>query len=122
MNDEFIKLLAGTRERGLLGMPTGNHDCGRIRQFRSFDDVKNAFAFIFASPAVPFLYYGDEIGMDYVYDLPSKEGGYVRTGARTPMQWSNSKNGGFSTGKEEDLYLPIDKANLAENLRSLLNK
>ncbi|MBQ9789880.1 MAG: glycosylase [Lentisphaeria bacterium] len=115
MNDEFLKVIAGTCDRGLIAMPTGNHDCGRIRQFRSFDDVKNVFAFIFASPGVPFLYYGDEIGMDYVYDLPSKEGGYVRTGSRTPMQWSNERNGGFSSADEEKLYLPIDKANLAEN-------
>lgn len=115
MNDELIKVIEGTKARGLVSIPTGNHDCGRIRQFRDFDDVKNVFAYIFSAPGVPVLYYGDEIGMDYVYDLPSKEGGYVRTGARTPMQWSNSKNGGFSSGKEEDLYLPIDKANLAEN-------
>ncbi len=37
-------------------------------------------------PGVPFLYYGDEIGMRY-RALPGKEGGYVRTGSRTPMQW-----------------------------------
>ena len=40
--------------------------------------------------------------------LPTKEGGYHRTGSRTPMQWDESANLGFSTGKAEDLYLPVD--------------
>ena len=40
--------------------------------------------------------------------LPTKEGGYHRTGSRTPMQWDNGKNLGFSDGREEDLYLPVD--------------
>ena len=43
-------------------------------------------------------------------DIPTKEGGYYRTGSRTPMQWDGSANLGFSTGKAEDLYLPVDSA------------
>ena len=31
-----------------------------------------------------------------------------RAGTRTPMQWNDDKNAGFSTGKEDDLYLPTD--------------
>ena len=56
---------------------------------------------------MPFLYYGDEIGMKYL-DVPTKEGGYFRTGARTPMQWDNSTNLGFSDANASDLYLPVD--------------
>ena len=41
-------------------------------------------------------------------EVPTKEGGYFRTGARTPMQWDNSANLGFSEGKASDLYLPVD--------------
>jgi maltose alpha-D-glucosyltransferase/alpha-amylase len=40
--------------------------------------------------------------------MVSKEGGYQRTSVRTPMQWSNALNAGFSTAKPEDLYLPVD--------------
>ena len=58
-------------------------------------------------PGVPFVYYGDEIGIDYFPSLTSKEGGYRRTGARTPMQWSNEKNCGFSTS--DSPYLPTDE-------------
>lgn len=43
-------------------------------------------------PGAPFIYYGDEIGMRYVEGLVSKEGGYGRTGASSPMQWDSSKN------------------------------
>ncbi len=115
INNEIIANLENIKDKGFFAMPTGNHDIGRIRMFRSVEELKVIYTYLFTLPGVPFLYYGDEIGMDYVHGLPSKEGGYVRTGARTPMQWSNSRNGGFSTAWEGDLYLPIDKANLAEN-------
>jgi len=60
-------------------------------------------------PGVPFLYYGDEIGLRY-QDLPSKEGGYTRTGTRTPMQWGPGPNLGFSAAPADKLYLPVDTA------------
>ena len=59
--------------------------------------------------AAPVLYYGDEIGMRYL-PLPTKEGGYFRTGSRTPMQWDNSANLGFSAAAADKLYLPVDPA------------
>ena len=40
----------------------------------------------------------------------TKEGGYFRTGSRTPMQWDNSANKGFSTAAADKLYLPVDDA------------
>ena len=44
--------------------------------------------------------------MDYIEGLPSKEGGYIRTGSRTPMQWNDGKNHGFSDSATP--YLPTD--------------
>ncbi|STQ44838.1 Oligo-1,6-glucosidase [Ewingella americana] len=32
-----------------------------------------------------------------------------RAGSRTPMQWDDSKNAGFSTADYWNLYLPVDK-------------
>jgi maltose alpha-D-glucosyltransferase/alpha-amylase len=46
--------------------------------------------------------------MRYVEGLPSKEGGYHRTGSRTPMQWSKKPNKGFSRAAAHKLYLPVD--------------
>lgn len=44
--------------------------------------------------------------MRYQGELTSKEGGYFRTGSRTPMQWDAGKSKGFSTA--DTLYLPVD--------------
>ncbi len=86
---------------------TCNHDTKRSSFNLTDTERRLAFAFIFTMPGAPFLYYGDEIGMRYRW-LPTKEGGYHRTGSRTPMQWNNGHNLGFSDGREEDLYLPVD--------------
>ena len=61
-------------------------------------------------PGIPYIYMGDEIGMRYVNGVTSKEGGYGRCGARTPMQWNSRKNAGFSTAPASRLYLPLDSA------------
>lgn len=101
--------LAATAGRGFVCAPTGNHDIGRIRQGRSDAELKVALAGMLLLPGVPFLYYGDEIGMDYVEGLVSKEGGYNRTGSRTPMQWTaDARNAGFSDAAPGDFYLPLD--------------
>jgi len=42
--------------------------------------------------------------------LKSKEGGYGRTGARTPMQWDTTPNAGFSSAPTDRLYLPVEAA------------
>jgi maltose alpha-D-glucosyltransferase / alpha-amylase len=71
---------------------------------------------------VPFIYYGDEIGMKFLPEVPNKEGGTLgkvqRCGSRTPMQWSNEKNAGFSTERADELYLPIDSAESRPNVAS----
>ena len=46
--------------------------------------------------------------MRYLDAVVSAEGGYPRTGSRSPMQWDDSLNAGFSQAKAEDLYIPID--------------
>lgn len=61
-------------------------------------------------PGIPyyFIYYGDEIGMKYLYDLPNKEGATDRAGTHTPMQWIGDETAGFSTCSPNNLYLPVD--------------
>ncbi len=97
-----------TKGDGYISFLTCNHDTPRMSATLSPAEQRLAMATILTLPGVPFLYYGDEIGMRYQWDLPSKEGGYTRTGSRTPMQWNNTRNKGFSSADEDQIYLPVD--------------
>lgn len=108
--DTYMKNYAPTDGKGLICIPSSNHDMIRIRETLDEEEMKIAFAFLLSMPGAPFIYYGDEIGMKYVKGLPSKEGGFERTGSRTPMQWNHGANAGFSSAPESELYLPIDPA------------
>ena len=99
-----------TKGKGLICIPSGNHDMIRMRDRLFPDEMKLAFVFLLTMPGCPFIYYGDEIGMRYLHGLKSKEGGYERTGSRTPMQWTNGHNAGFSEASTESLYLPVDSS------------
>ncbi|MDR2046684.1 MAG: glycosylase [Clostridiales bacterium] len=100
--------MAAVKKKGYQAITLGNHDRQRMSLGRSFDQMKAAFAFHLTMPHVPFIYYGDEVGVSYRSDIKSKDGGYRRTGARTPMQWNNSKSRGFSSADESGLYLPVE--------------
>ncbi|MBE5807844.1 MAG: glycosylase [Clostridiales bacterium] len=115
--DEYLDWYEDTKDIGHISMLTCNHDTLRPRYNLTPDEMKLAYALIFTLPGVPYLYYGDEIGMRYL-DLPTKEGGYHRTGSRTPMQWSSGKNLGFSEGAAEDLYLPVDPSDDAPTVEA----
>ncbi|MBR2500141.1 MAG: hypothetical protein IKB60_03580, partial [Clostridia bacterium] len=94
-------------------------DMQRLAYQRTPDELKVCMAFLFTMPGVPFVYYGDEIGMDYIEGLPSKEGGYIRTGSRTPMQWNDKKNHGFS--ESDTPYLPTDDRENAPTVKAQEN-
>ena len=127
--DPYLEQVSKTKGRGYVSIPTANHDFKRLRSGgRTIADLKVIFTMLITWTGVPFIYYGDEIGMRYLEDIPSKEGGYDRTGTRTPMQWDESKNGGFSNASANKLYIPIDpnknRPNIIKqntNSRSLLN-
>lgn len=55
---------------------------------------------LFSMPGTPIIYYGDEIGMGDNIFLGD------RNGVRTPMQWSEDRNGGFSRADPACLFLP----------------
>ena len=131
--DSFVKLYleqaAKAQGKGLISVPSANHDIKRpYADGRTIRDLKVIFTFLLTWPGVPFIYYGDEIGMRYIPGMPSKEGGYARTGSRTPMQWNDGYNADFSTADKDHLYLPLDtRKNLptvekqANDPESLLN-
>ncbi len=107
--DLYLKNREKTKGKGLICIPSGNHDMDRMAYTLQPDEMKCAFAFLLSMPGVPFIYYGDEIGMRKLAGLHSKEGGYYRTDSRTPMQWDNTANAGFSSASPVQLYLPEDE-------------
>ena len=106
--DDFVPKYERTKGNGYISFITCNHDTSRLTRYLGPREIKLAYALIFTMPGVPFLYYGDEIGMRFIEGLASKEGGYNRTGSRTPMQWGSGKNLGFSEADPASLYLPVD--------------
>lgn len=116
--DEYLDDLKGTKGKGYISFITCNHDTPRMTRMFTESEAKIAYSFVFMMPGVPFLYYGDEIGMSYMEGLTSKEGGFSRTGTRTPMQWDGSANHGFSTVDTDQLYLPVDTSENAVTVES----
>ena len=106
--DTYLPTLASTEGKGLICIPSGNHDMPRLSRGRDMLDLKICFAFLLTMPGAPFLYYGDEIGMRYLEGLTSVEGGYHRTGSRSPMQWKRGCGFGFTSS--ETSYIPFDKS------------
>ncbi len=107
---KYIESYEKSERKGLICIPSGNHDMDRLAKWIHGDKRKIAFAFLLSMPGAPFIYYGDEIGMNYVEGLTSVEGGYNRTGSRSPMQWDTSTNAGFSTASPDKLYIRQDDA------------
>lgn len=62
--------------------------------------LRMAYALLFSLPGSPCFLYGDEIGMGDNMDLDG------RAAVRIPMQWSDSRNGGFSKAAPENLVCP----------------
>jgi len=108
--ENYMRDYHATKDNGYMCFVSGNHDVNRLRKYYTDEEMRVIFAFLLTMPGVPFIYYGDEIGMRYIEGLPSKEGGDTRTGSRTPMQWSGGENLGFSAGDPDSLYLPVDSA------------
>ncbi|HEX3048631.1 MAG TPA: alpha-amylase family glycosyl hydrolase, partial [Bacillota bacterium] len=107
--NNYLWHLQAVKERGYISIPIGNHDLARLTIQRTDDELELIFAFLLTLPGIPFIYYGNEIGMRQLYDLPNVEGAYPpRSGARSPMQWSAGKNAGFSEASAQSLYLPVD--------------
>ena len=93
-----------------LALISGNHDTWRIANYLDDKDLRVFYMMLFTLPGVPFVLYGDEIGMK-TSDIPSKDGGFQRTGTRIPMIWNNEKpNHGFCDS-ECIPYLPFNEDN-----------
>lgn len=110
-------LIASKLDEVLKAYPPGaldapfltNHDQTRLatQLGRNQGRLRNAAAILLTLPGAPFLYYGEEIGLEN-----GPTGG--DESKRTPMPWNASPGGGFTTGTPWFGFAPgRDTANVA---------
>ena len=134
--DEMAKAISGYLDAvSAYGWPTwalSNHDINRLTQRAQADQPRVAAMLLLTLRGTPSIYYGEEIGMhdvpipaELVEDPQAKsQPERSRDVARTPMQWNDGPNAGFTTGKPyfpiADDYQQINAAAQERNPRSLL--
>ena len=101
-----------------------NHDMPRVMNQlgQDVEKTKAAAGLLLTAPGIPFIYYGEEIGM-----LGTKPDEHIRT----PMQWSGEEGAGFTEGTPWEAinsdYPEVnveaqtgDQASLLEHYRTLI--
>jgi glycosidase len=63
--------------------------------------LRLVYSLLFSLPGTPVLFYGEEIGMGENLAVPG------RLSVRTPMQWADERNAGFSTAAPSRLARPV---------------
>ena len=127
---EFRRQIAGADSAG--GWPTwviSNHDI--VRSYNRYgdgthnDEIAKLMAALYLTlRGTPIMYYGEELGMENndpsrpedVQDPIGRRGWPLekgRDGERTPMQWTDSANAGFST---HDPWLPVPPSYKTHNV------
>lgn len=111
-------------EYGWPNWVLGNHDQSRISGRVGVQQARVAAMLLLTLRGTPTIYYGDEIGMRDVpipfnevkdpqgLNMPDKN--LSRDPSRTPMQWSNEENAGFTQGKP---WLRLDKTYTRQNVQ-----
>ncbi|MHC1706393.1 MAG: alpha-glucosidase [Bacteroidales bacterium] len=110
-----------------------NHDLNRRINYNSNQDITDRKAkvlatFLLTLQGTPFIYYGDEIGMNNA-EIPRKlrvdplgKGQWFfykgRDRSRTPMQWNGNENAGFT---DYIPWLPVNKDYINRNIENQLN-
>ncbi len=84
------------KDGGFLATLLSNHDLyAGLRPFRQFEEniekCKLAGSIYLTLPGIPFVYYGEEIGMDTTTKFKGDRF------LRVPMQWDDSENAGFTS-------------------------
>lgn len=127
--------LRGVIESVLRNLPAGawtnwtlgNHDEMRLASRLPEGHEPIAATLLLTLPGTPILYYGDEIGMREATfgDAPSRDpwgnnvAGLSRDGSRTPMQWTDDPNAGFTRPGVEP-WLPVGPSHRTHNVEAEL--
>jgi glycosidase len=118
---EKIVEIQKTYPTGAVWVPfLTNHDMQRVASNLNDDQPKlrTAAAILLTLPGTPFVYYGEEIGLD-------NGPGHEDEQKRTPMPWDGTPRGGFTTGTPWHDFAPgRETTNVAaqtNDARSLLS-
>jgi len=102
--------MASLYPAGVIDAPfLTNHDMPRVATQLGSDPgkLRAAAAILLTLPGAPFVYYGEEVGLQ---NGPGRDDEYKRT----PMPWDATPTGGFTTGKPWFALAPgNDRANVA---------
>ena len=117
-----LEAVLGAYPPGQFAPFLANHDQNRVMsqfggtELGGTEKAKLAAGALLTLPGVPFLYYGEEIGMQGV--KPDEQ-------IRTPMQWDATQHAGFTTGTPwqpvNDDYQSVNVAAQAEDPDSLMS-
>jgi len=107
----------------------GNHDKDRVATRVTPAQARVANMMLLTLRGTPTCYYGDELGMEnvpipleMVQDPPAVNQPEIahivgRDPVRTPMQWEDSPNAGFSASDAKSLWLPLAKSYRQVNVK-----
>jgi alpha-glucosidase len=130
--DEFNAVV---RPQDIPNYVLGNHDQPRVASRVGQARARMLAMLQFTMRGVPFIYYGEEIGMEnaaippeLVHDQVEKNVPGMnlgRDGQRTPMQWDSSKTAGFTSGPAAP-WLPVNEnkneINVKDELKDVASK
>ncbi len=116
MREAIAAYYAALPEGATPNFVLSSHDVHRLASKLGYENHRSAAMMLLTLRGVPTLYYGDEIGMQdveiprelwqdpWAIGMPSVNAG--RDPERTPMQWDDSPNAGFSPAGVET-WLPV---------------
>jgi alpha-glucosidase len=113
--DRFHTALRQLSPLSIASNAFGNHDVARLATRLGIERARSVAVMLLTMPGMAFIYYGDELGMENghippaLIQDPADKGGHNRGAGRdperTPMQWTNGTNAGFSDAAKP--WLPV---------------
>ncbi len=122
----ILRYEAALPEGGWPNWVLSNHDRKRIAARVGAEQARVAAMLLLTLRGTPTLYYGDELGLDYVevptdriqdpWAINEPDAGVGRDPSRTPMQWDASAFAGFST---QEPWLPLTQDHATRNVAKM---
>jgi alpha-glucosidase len=127
LRESIAGLAAATPEGAWPILALGNHDRRRLASRIGPSQARVGAMLLLTLRGTPTILYGDELGMrdspvppERQRDYFALRGGQSHDATRTPMPWSGGPNGGFSSAREAELWLPAHRDHRAINVAAQL--